>query len=221
MTKKEKILIYIVLIASFLLKEEVYGFFFQSKLYKETFAEIEETKNKIVEKKYQELLNAYGYEEKVTYPLEHTKVLYRNVYDLENQITIYKGKENNIEEKNLVINEKGLVGIISRVDKKSSVVDLLLNDSLNLSVKINSEYGILKYQNQELIIEGINNKGKVEVGDTILTSNLSIYPENIVVGTIKEITLDHYEIEKKIKVTPAVDFENIKYISVITHLRGV
>ena len=57
--------------------------------------------------------------------------------------------------------------------------------------------------------------------DTILTNNLSIYPENIVVGTIKEITLDHYEIEKKIKVTPAVDFENIKYISVITHLRGV
>lgn len=215
MTKKEKIIIYLVLIAAFLLKEEIYGFFFQNKIYKETFAKVEETQNKIVEEKYQELLNAYGYEEKVAYPLEHTKVLYRNIYDLENQITIYKGSENNIEEKNLVINEKGLVGIVSKVDKKSSVVDLLINEALNLSVKINNEYGILKYQNQELIVEGINNKGKVEVGDMILTSNLSIYPENIVIGTIKEITLDHYEIEKKIKVTPAVDFENIKYISVI------
>ncbi len=220
MTKKGKILIYSLLIVCFLLKEEIYAFFYKASFIRETNASIKEVEQEELEEKYQELLTAYGYDDQTTYHLEHSKILYRDIYKLENQMTIYKGSEDGLEEKNLVINENGLVGIISKINKNSSIVDLLCNESLNLSVKINNEYGILKYKNKEFIVEGINNKGVVEVGDKITTSDISLYPENVLIGTVSEIDLDNYEIEKRIKVTPVVDFNNLKYVSVITFLRG-
>ena len=220
MTKKAKIGIYILIIVMVLLKEEVYQILFQAGMKNQTFERICHIKNTTLEEKYKELVTAYGYEDAVPYHLEQSKILYRDIYNVNKQITIYKGQQNGLAIKNLVINEKGLVGIIREVNKNSSIVDLLPNENLNLSVKIKDNYGILKYKNNELIIEGINNKGNIEVGDQVMTSDISIYPENILIGTIKSVENDNYEIEKKIKVTPQVDFNNLKYVSIIKDLRG-
>lgn len=220
MTKKGKIVFLLVLIIAILLKEEVYGILFKATLTSKTEEMICEVKNENLEEKYQELSSAYNYKDSIPYHLEHSKILYRDLYDLKKQITIYKGEKDNIKEKNLVINEQGLIGIVSKVNKNSSEVDLLTKDNLNLSVKINDNYGILKKEKEELVIKGINNKGEVKVGDKIYTSDLSIYPENILVGKVKEVKFDTYEIEKIIKVEAGVNFEAIKYVSVITDLRG-
>ncbi len=69
-------------------------------------------------------------------------------------------------------------------------------------------------------MSGINNKGEVNVGDAVFTSDISIYPEKILIGQVEEVMFDHYEIEKVIKVNPAVDFKNLKFISIIKDLRG-
>ncbi len=221
MTKKTKIGIYILIIVIVLLKEEVYQILFQANIKNQTFTSICQIKNDTLEEKYQELINAYGYEDAVPYHLEPSKILYRDIYNLNNQVTIYKGEKNGIVSKNLVINEKGLVGIVKETSKNSSVVDLLINENTNLSIKIGESYGILKYKDQELVVEGINNKSNIKVGDQVTTSDISLYPENILIGTINKVENDNYEIEKKIKVTPEVDFEHLKYVSVITDIRGV
>lgn len=220
MTKKAKILIYILVIVTILLKEEVYELLFQSSLRNQAFETICQIKNESLEEKYNELVAAYGYEDKVPYHLEPTKILYRNIYNLNDQITIYKGHDDKVEEKHLVINERGLVGIVAKANKKSSVVDLIINDNLNLSIKIGEYYGILKYKNKELVVEGINNKATLQIGEAVTTSDVSLYPENILIGNVKSIENDNYEIEKIIKITPAVDFDNLKYLSIITDLRG-
>ena len=97
---------------------------------------------------------------------------------------------------------------------------MLTNKDLNLSVKINENYGILKYENNELIVMGINNKGKLDIGDKVYTSDVSNYPKNVLIGFVSNISVDNYEIEKVLKITPAVNFNNLKYLSVITDLRG-
>lgn len=220
MTKKGKFVFILVLIVAILLKEEVYGLLLKANLTSKTNDFVCEIKNEELESKYNELVNAYNYDDTLPYHLEESKILFRNIYDLTDHITIYKGENNKIQEKNLVINELGLVGIVSKVHKNSSEVSLLLNKDLNLSVKINENYGILKYENNELVIKGINNQGEANVGEEVFTSDISIYPANILIGTIKEITYDNYEIEKIIKVEPNVDFNNLKYLSIITDLRG-
>lgn len=220
MTKKGKIVLIIVLIVAILLKEEIYAFLFKVSLNSKTEEQVCIVKNEVLEKKYEELANAYGYKDTVSYHLSHSKILFRDIYDLGGHITIYKGSKDGLKEKNLVINEYGLVGVISKVNSRSSEVDLLMQNDFNLSVKINQNYGILKYENDTLVVKGINNKGDVQVGDLVYTSDISLYPENILIGEVKEVEFDNYEIEKILKVTPAVDFENLKYVSVITDLRG-
>ena len=210
----------LVFILSILLKEEIYAFLFKASLISKTEENVCVIKNEVVEEKYEELAHAYGYKDSIPYNLSNSKILFRDIYDLDKHITIYKGSKDGLQEKNLVINEYGLVGIISKVNTHSSVVDLLLQNDLNLSVKIKDNYGILKYEEDTLVVKGINNKGDVEIGDAVYTSDISIYPEKILIGEVTEVEFDNYEIEKLIKVTPAVDFDNLKYVSVITDLRG-
>lgn len=220
MTRKGKIVCIFLFIISILLKEEIYAFLFKANLKQEIHNTICETQNKILEEKYQELVKAYGYEDQFVYHLEESKILFRDIYDLNKKITIFKGAKDGIQEKNLVVNEQGLVGIVCKVHQNSSDVDLITKEDTNLSVKINDNYGLLKYENQEFIVSGINNKGEVTVGDSVYTSDISIYPEKILIGQVAEVKFDHYEIEKVIKVKPAVDFKNLKFISIIKDLRG-
>lgn len=220
MTKKERILVYFLLIVMFLIREEIYTFLFQKEIVSKEYVSICNIENKELENKYLELVNAYNYQEPYKYDLEPSKILYRDIYNLKNEITIYKGLNDEIKENNLVINEKGLVGIISKVNKNSSVVELLENENTKLSVKINNSYGILKYKNNELIVEGISNKDDIKESDEIRTSDISIYPSNILIGKVEEIRLNNYDIEKVIKVKTEVDFSNLKFVSIITNLRG-
>lgn len=220
MKKKEQIILIIIVLIVFLVKEEIYNFLYKM----DTFNKIEnkscEIKNKTLETKYQELINQYNYDDFYNFNLEKSKILYRNIYNLDNKITIYKGFNNNILENHLVINDDGLVGIISKVNKNSSEVKLLTSKDLKLSIKVNNSYGILEYADNTFKIKGINNLENVEVGDKVYTSNLSIYPENIFIGTVTNSRNNHYEIEKDIIVSPAVNFNDIKFVSVITTLRG-
>lgn len=220
MTRKGKMVFILLIIVAILLKEEIYAFLFKASLIAKTEEKVCVIKNEVIEEKYMELAEVYGYTDVVPYHISNSKILFRDIYDLDKHIAIYKGSKDGLQEKNLVINENGLVGIISKVNAHSSEVDLLMQNDLNLSVKIKESYGILKYEEDTLVVKGINNKGDVQEGDLVYTSDISIYPEKVLIGEVKEVKFDTYEIEKVIKVTPAVDFNNLKYVSVITDLRG-
>lgn len=220
MTKRQRIFTMILFLVVLLVKEEIYGFLFKIHSFKNTEQVIcnlnqkqEETKEKEIAKYLKEIKNT-------KYPLEHSKVLYRDIYRMKAGITIYKGKENGIKKNNLVINEKGLIGIITKVNKNSSEVQLLTNSETNLSVKVGDSYGILKAVQGKLIIEGINNLEKISLHSPVVTSDVSIYPEDILIGYVEEMNLDRYEIENKITVVPAVDFEYIQYLSIIKNERS-
>ena len=76
------------------------------------------------------------------YEIIYSKVIFRNIYEFYNKITITKG-ENEITPGSAVVNNEGLIGIIDKSYKNYSEVQLLTNDNINLSVKINNSYGIL------------------------------------------------------------------------------
>ena len=181
---------------------------------------IYDNREKSLAEKEQKLKEAYQFDDYLNYSIEYSKVLFRNIYNFTNEITIYKGKDYHLQENNLVVNKDGLVGVIHEVNDKSSQVYLLNNENSCLSVKINSYYGILKNLNNELIVEGLNNQAEIEIGDLVTTSDLSIYPENILIGKVKNIQYDTYEIEKILTIEPAVDFNAVSYVGVITDLRG-
>jgi rod shape-determining protein MreC len=217
---KRKYLLLIILIICFLAREKVYEYLIKLEDFTKIEDNIKSIKSDNENNLALELNNAYNYNFLTNYNLEYSKVLYRDIYNLKNEITIYKGKNNNIKENNLVINDLGLVGVVIKVNENSSVVRLLTNSKTNISVKIGDYYGILKYQDNKLVVEGINNKSNISIGDEVKTSDIAILPENILIGYVTNLGMDKYEIERVIELSSVVDFNSLKYVSVITSLRG-
>ena len=164
---------------------------------------------------YNELLNINNINYNSSLNLNISKVMYRDIYDYNNYITIYKGSNDNLVKNMAVINEFGLVGIIDKVNKNNSIVKLITNIDSNISVKINDNFGILKVSNNKLIVSDISNYNNINIGDKIYTSGLGNVIGDLYVGEVSDISLNSTNIEKIITVKSNVDFNNIKYIAVV------
>lgn len=159
------------------------------------------------------------------YKAINATVINRNVGYWYNTLTIDKGSHDGIEEGYAVVVNEGLIGKIVGVSEFNSTIKLLSSDELGnkISVKINidgkSIYGLLTSydsKNNVYIIEGISEIGDLQEGSYVTTTGFSdLFPSGILLGTIKKVTLDHYELTKVVEVTPSVDFDDINYVSVL------
>jgi cell shape-determining protein MreC len=144
----------------------------------------------------------------------NTYIIYKDIYNYMNEITIRGGKDKNLSN-NVVVYDNTLLGIIDRVDKTSSIVKLLTNKRSKISVKINDEIGVLQYIKGNLIVNNISNYSNIKIGDMIYTSGLGIVKENIYIGTVKDIKFDNKNIGKIIYVDYQLNIKDIDYVTVI------
>lgn len=152
-------------------------------------------------------------------------VINRNVGYWYNTITIDKGSHDGIEEGYAVIVNDGLIGRVVAVSEFTSSVRLLTSDEVKnkISVKINIEgksiYGLLSSydsKNNIYIIEGISDIEELKEGSYVTTTGLSeLFPSGILIGTIKSVTYDNYQLTKVVEVIPSVNFDDINYVSVL------
>lgn len=144
--------------------------------------------------------------------LQVSRVKYRNVYEYSDTLTIYKGFKNNVFVNEVVLNNDGLIGIVTKTYDYYSIVTLITNKNSNISVKINDAIGILKTINNTLVVTNINNYEKVNVDDEIYTSGLGNLPDNIYIGKVKSINLNNTEIEKVVEVNINDRLEKLDYL---------
>ena len=144
--------------------------------------------------------------------LQVSRVKYRNVYEYSDTLTIYKGFKNNVFVNDVVLNNDGLIGIVTKTYDYYSIVTLITNKNSNISVKINDAIGILKTINNTLVVTDINNYEKVNVDDEIYTSGLGNLPDNIYIGKVKSINLNNTEIEKVVEVNINDRLEKLDYL---------
>ncbi len=159
------------------------------------------------------------------YSFLNATVVVRNVAAWYNTITIDKGSYNGVEEGMAVVNSKGLIGKVVNVTTFNSEVKLLSTSDMNnkISVAVNHDkkklYGLVRnynYKKNYLEVEGISNTEKISVGDMVYTSGLGgVFPSGILVGKVREITTDEYDLAKILKVEPVVDFNNINYVAIL------
>lgn len=144
--------------------------------------------------------------------LQVSRVKYRNVYEYSDTLTIYKGFKNNVFVNDIVLNNDGLIGIVTKTYDYYSIVTLITNKNSNISVKINDAIGILKVIDNTLVVTNINNYEKVNVDDEIYTSGLGNLPDNIYIGKVKSINLNNTEIEKVVEVNINDRLEKLDYL---------
>lgn len=159
------------------------------------------------------------------YDYLNATVVNRNANTWYNNLTIDKGSNNGIEEGMVVINSTGVIGKTTNVSTFSSDVKLITTTDTNnkISVKITSGdnhlTGLINgydYKKGYLEVEGISNTENVSVGDLVYTSGLGgVFPSGILIGKVKSITTDVYDLSKIINVSPSANFEDINYVTVL------
>ena len=212
-TKNTLLLLIFFLI--FLFKENIYGLFIKVNNFEKIESEIEKIENNYYYTEYYNLLDVMDLNISDEYKYEYSKILYRDIYEYYNEITILKGKNDNIEKGSAIINEDGLIGTVKRVNKNSSIVTLITNKNSNISIKVNDAYGMLLYENNNLIIKSINSYENIAVGDIVYTSGIGNLPGNIKIGEVIAIKKDNLGIEPKIFIESYVNFDKINYIAIL------
>ena len=141
---------------------------------------------------------------------------------------IDKGTDDGIQVDMNVIAGGGLVGIVTKVGPDWAQVRSIIDDMSNVSAMIlkNSDLCYVRGDLQ-MITEGTlqlnqlrDEDDEVVQGDKVVTSYASAkYHEGILIGYVNELSMDANNLTKSGSLTPAVDFEHLSTVLVITDLK--
>lgn len=213
MIKKNWFIIAILLIfILFLSKDHLLGFISNTKDLQEF---IYDTKLEYYKEEYTEMQSLLNIPES-DYEVTYGKIILRDIYEFYDEITINVGTSSGIKVQDLVINELGVIGVIKEAHKNSSVVELLTNQDMELSVRVGSSYGILSSKDEKIIIKNIKLNETIKEGDTVYTSGLTSIPKDIKIGTIKSISKDNLELEYILEVESLSRLEDINYVAILS-----
>ncbi|MBO6114793.1 MAG: rod shape-determining protein MreC [Lachnospiraceae bacterium] len=137
---------------------------------------------------------------------------------------IDKGTEDGMFVGANVMCHDGLAGIITECYEDYSKVRAVIDDNSNISAKImpsnalcTVEGNLNTYQEGVLVVKNIDKDAKITVGDKVVTSHISErFHQGITVGYIAEITYDTNNLTITATITPAVDFDDISDVLIIT-----
>lgn len=124
------------------------------------------------------------------YEFHFANVINNSVTKPKNFITIDKGKADGVKPEMGVVDQNGVVGIVSVVSDHAARVISLLNSDMRLSCKVkNSDFfGSLVWHGSDpyhASLEELPKHVKFHRGDTIVTSGFSsVFPPGLIVGTI-------------------------------------
>lgn len=158
------------------------------------------------------------------YVYSSAKIINNSTNKRQNYITLDKGSINGVKDEMGVISSKGVVGIVKNVSPHFSSVMSVLHEKTKLSAKIKKSgyFGSLVWGNNNYRIadlKDIPNHVKLSIGDTIVTSGFSsIFPENVMIGTVKEFDLPEGNNFYNIKVEFSEDYKNVSHVYVVRSL---
>jgi len=155
-----------------------------------------------------------------SYSIVNSAIISRNVTLYSNEVVIDKGKRDGIEKDMAVINNNGLIGIVKYSFENTSVIELLSsNNVINISVSIGKYNAIVDgfdVDNNYVTATCIRSNSSINVGDFVYTNGYGkIIPKGIYVGEVVSVSYDDNDVNKVLKIKSDVDFNNIKYVSII------
>ena len=170
------------------------------------------------------LRDLYELDEKYTgYTKVGARVIGKGSDNWFNTFTIDKGSDDGIEIDMNVIAGGGLVGIVTEVgnnyatvrsiiDENSNVSGMLIDTGDNCNIK-----GDLKLMDSGLIhVLYFKKDVVIRDGDKIVTSNISDkYLEGILIGYVKDVTVDANNLTQSGYLVPVVDFAHLQEVLVI------
>ena len=164
----------------------------------------------------------------VQYPKVAARIISRDQNSLYATLTVDKGEKEGIKEGMNVLAGNGLCGIVYEVYEHSSKIRSIIDDTAALSGMSlkSSDTCIVSGNLASLLKDGyidismISLNSEIEENAAIVTSHVSDkYHQGILVGYAVNIGLDSSQMAKKANLIPAVDFERLETVLIITQMK--
>lgn len=202
----------------------------ENRQLKEELASVSYENRILQQNQYQleELQELYKLDQQyASYPKVGANVISSSTDNWSSTITIDKGSNDGLAVDMNVIANGGLVGIITEVGHNYSKVRLIIDDSNNVSGMFLKTKDTCNVKgNLELIdsglieVEMVSKDAKVEDGYEVVTSQISTkYLPGISIGYVEGLEVDSSNMLKAGFLRPAVDFDNLNTVLVITQLK--
>ncbi len=154
-------------------------------------------------------------------------IISRDPDDVYGGFTINKGSSSNIALYDPVITDAGIVGYITAVGLTSCKVTTILSPDITLGAIDNrtNDSGVITgslitASNGLCRFANLSRSCTVAVGDYIITSGEGIFPEGLLIGSVKNIGVDEYNTSIFAEIKPFVDFAQVRSVMVITSFEG-
>ena len=135
-------------------------------------------------------------------------------------ITIDRGETNNIEVGMPVISSKGAVGQVTAVSANTSRVQLITDPSSGVDALLQDDRTRVTVEGNgedECELKYLTREEKIEIGEKIVTSGSDgVFPKGILIGHVATFDTDLSGMFKPAKVKPAVDFNKLEEVLVVT-----
>jgi len=149
------------------------------------------------------------------------KVINNSVNHSNNYLTINRGSKQGIAKGMGVICDKGIVGKIIYVSDHFAVVQSLLHKDSQFSAMLanNKEIGYVAWGDDmdphKGVLKDVSNNALPKLGELVVTSGYSLFPEGIPVGKISNLHTKAGGLLLNMELTLAVDFSELQYVNVV------
>jgi rod shape-determining protein MreC len=142
-----------------------------------------------------------------------------------NYLTIHRGFRQGVRQNMGVTGPQGIVGAVINVSENFAIVMSVLHPQFKVVARLKKggENGTIYWDGISpgfISMRGIPRSANVVVGDTVITSQISsLFPANLMVGTVAEIVPDNTSNFYNLKLRPSTNFSNIEYAYVLDNLQ--
>ncbi len=141
-------------------------------------------------------------------------------------IIIDKGVDDGVFVGMPVESARGLVGQVYRTTNHSAMVILITDNISSIPARLGSSRatGIIRGGGLggSMTMDWINQEAQIESGEVALTSGLGgKFPQDMVIGRLIETDRQEAELFQKAIVQPAVDFDSLEMVFVVTDFRTI
>jgi rod shape-determining protein MreC len=140
-------------------------------------------------------------------------------------VLLDRGSDHGVMRDMPVVTDQGLVGRVVEVNCCASKVQLVIDpaSAVNARLQQSRERGVAVGRlGGGLSLQFISQQASMQPGELVLTSGMGgLYPPDIILGTVSAVQRLDYEVLQSADVTPAVDFNRLEIVLIITNFRPI
>ena len=151
------------------------------------------------------------------YQLKKAQIIGRDPSNINGFLYIDVGQKNEVRTEQPVLSIDGLIGKTKFVGADYTIVETLEKNGFAVSaLDVNTGiHGIVKNQGN-LVFDFIRIEDDINIGDSVFTSGMSdIFPEGILIGTVKKIDESSDQFFKPVYLKPSVRINQLNYVYLV------